>query len=165
MERRTDSSIVHDGNDLLMFRQLGSPGTNTDSSILEMRARPYGSGRGWVRLRGDAPRPPAPVPGGGTVLAPARRGAQAGRGAAGVSAGIDRLAKVAGVPAAEARRLAAWLAGKKLVTYSRGRVGLTDVGMSHRRKSSGSPLPPPPLRFAMAHLTAADFRRRVRACA
>jgi hypothetical protein len=43
-----------------------------------------------------------------------------------VLAGIDRLAKVAGV-----WRLAAWLAGKKLVAYSRGRVGLTDVGLAN----------------------------------
>lgn len=45
------------------------------------------------------------------------------KGRAGVTVGISQLAKAAKIEsAAEARRLATWLAGKRLLTFERGRA-------------------------------------------
>jgi hypothetical protein len=53
------------------------------------------------------------------------------KGRVGVTLGISQVAKAAKVKLpTEARRLATWLAGKRLLTFDRGRVALTPLGLN-----------------------------------
>ena len=53
------------------------------------------------------------------------------KGRDGVAVGVSQLARTARVRNAEARRLASYLAGKNLVTFTRGRVALTSTGLAN----------------------------------